>query len=339
MKKIKTIEAVGQVLCHDITQIVPGEFKGVAFKKGHVIREEDVNVLLSLGKDNIYIWENSDGMIHENDGAVILKEIGAGKGLEFSDIKEGKIDFYAAYNGLLKVNIDELKKLNSYGQMIFSTIHNNTPVKKGEKVGGTRVIPLMIEEEKLISAKSNIKDKLVWIEEIKGKKVGIITTGNEVYYKRIKDSFGPVIVEKVKEYGCEVLGQVILPDSAEDIKNAIEDWIEKGAELVICTGGMSVDPDDVTPTAIISTGAELISYGAPVLPGAMFLLAYKGDTPILGLPGCVMFSKRTIFDLVLPRVLVDEKLTMDDIASYGHGGMCLSCPVCTFPKCGFGKGV
>lgn len=339
MKKIKTIEAVGQVLCHDITQIVPGKFKGVAFKKGHVIREEDVNVLLSLGKDNIYIWENSDGMIHENDGAVILKEIGAGKGLEFSDIKEGKIDFYAAYNGLLKVNIDELKKLNSYGQMIFSTIHNNTPVKKGEKVGGTRVIPLMIEEEKLISAKSNIKDKLVWIEEIKGKKVGIITTGNEVYYKRIKDSFGPVIVEKVKEYGCEVLGQVILPDSAEDIKNAIEDWIEKGAELVICTGGMSVDPDDVTPTAIISTGAELISYGAPVLPGAMFLLAYKGDTPILGLPGCVMFSKRTIFDLVLPRVLVDEKLTMNDIASYGHGGMCLSCPVCTFPKCGFGKGV
>lgn len=339
MKKIKTIEAVGQVLCHDITQIVPGKFKGVAFKKGHVIREEDVNILLSLGKDNIYIWENSDGMIHENDGAVILKEIGAGKGLEFSDIKEGKIDFYAAYNGLLKVNIDELKKLNSYGQMIFSTIHNNTPVKKGEKVGGTRVIPLMIEEEKLISAKSNIKDKLVWIEEIKGKKVGIITTGNEVYYKRIKDSFGPVIVEKVKEYGCEVLGQVILPDSAEDIKNAIEDWIEKGAELVICTGGMSVDPDDVTPTAIISTGAELISYGAPVLPGAMFLLAYKGDTPILGLPGCVMFSKRTIFDLVLPRVLVDEKLTMNDIASYGHGGMCLSCPVCTFPKCGFGKGV
>ena len=339
MKQIKTIEAVGQVLCHDITQIVPGKFKGVAFKKGHVIKEEDINVLLSLGKDNIYIWENSDGMIHENDGAVMLKEIGAGKGLKFSDIKEGKIDFYAAYDGLLKVNIDELKKLNSYGQMIFSTIHNNTPVKKGEKVGGTRVIPLMIEEEKLTSAKNNIKDKLVWVEEIKGKKVGIITTGNEVYYKRIKDSFGPVIVEKVKEYGCEILGQVILPDCAEDIKNAIEGWIEKGAELVICTGGMSVDPDDVTPTAIISTGAELISYGAPVLPGAMFLLAYKGDTPILGLPGCVMFSKRTIFDLVLPRVLVDEKLTIDDIVSYGHGGMCLSCEVCTFPKCGFGKGV
>ena len=339
MKKMKTIEAVGQVLCHDITQIVPGKFKGVKFKKGHVIREEDVNVLLSLGKDNIYVWENSEGMVHENDGALILKEIGAGKNLEFSDIKEGKIDFYASCDGLLKVNIDELKKLNSYGQMIFSTIHNNTPVKKDDKVGGTRVIPLMIEEEKLINAKNEIKDKLIWVEEIKGKKVGIITTGNEVYYKRIKDSFGPVIVNKVEEYGCEVLGQVILPDSAEDIKNAIEEWIEKGAELVICTGGMSVDPDDVTPTAIISTGADLISYGAPVLPGAMFLLAYKGDAPILGLPGCVMFSKRTIFDLVLPRVLVDEKLTMDDIAAYGHGGMCLSCPVCTFPKCGFGKGV
>ena len=339
MKKIKTIEAVGQVLCHDITQIVPGKFKGVKFKKGHVIKEEDVNVLLSLGKDNIYVWENVDGMVHENDGAMILKEIGAGKGLEFSDIKEGKIDFYSAYDGLLKVNIDELKKLNSYGQIIFSTIHNNTPVKKGEKVGGTRVIPLMIEEEKLNKAKNEIKNKLIWVEEIKGKKVGIITTGNEVYYKRIKDSFGPVIVQKVEEYGCEVLGQVVLPDSAEDIKNAIENWIENGAELVICTGGMSVDPDDVTPTAIISTGAELISYGAPVLPGAMFLLAYRGDTPILGLPGCVMFSKRTIFDLVLPRVLVDEKLTMDDIASYGHGGMCLSCEVCTFPKCGFGKGV
>lgn len=336
MKIMKTKEAIGQVLLHDITQILPGEFKGVAFKKGHIIREEDIEKLLSLGKDHIYVWEENIGMVHENEGAIRLKKLCCGEGLVFSEIKEGKIDFLAEYDGLLKVNKEELLKLNMIDDIMLATIHNNTPVKRGDKVGGTRVIPLMIREEKLKLAEGTV-GKLIWVERIKGKKVGIITTGNEVYYSRIKDKFGPVIRSKVEEYGCEVLGQTILPDDKDRIREEISKWYEAGAEMVVCTGGMSVDPDDVTPSAIRDSGADVITYGSPLLPGAMFLLAYYNDKPLLGLPGCVMYGKRTVFDLVLPRVLSNEKLTKRDIAEYGHGGLCLNCEVCTFPKCSFGK--
>jgi molybdenum cofactor synthesis domain-containing protein len=339
MKKIRTQEAVGAVLYHDITQIIPGKSKGRAFKKGHIIREEDIPVLLSLGKDNIYIWENTEGMLHENDAATRLMNLTAGEGLVFSEIKEGKIDFIAEADGLLKVDKEALLKLNSLGEMVLVTLHNNMTVKKGQKVAGTRVIPLMIEEEKIVEAEEIIKDKIVKVIPIKPKKVGIVTTGNEVFYGRIKDAFGPVIKRKVEEFGCEVLGQVFIPDDAAQITEAVNSWIAQGAEMVVCTGGMSVDPDDVTPTAIKNTGAELVTYGAPVLPGSMFLLAYRGDTPIMGLPGCVMYNNRTILDLVLPRVLADEKLTKADIAAYGHGGLCMECEVCRFPNCNFGKGV
>jgi molybdenum cofactor synthesis domain-containing protein len=323
MKKMKTEEAIGAVLFHDITQIIPGKTKGRAFKKGHVIKEEDIPVLLSLGKDHIYVWEQTEGLVHENDAALRLKNLTAGEGLTFGELKEGKIEFIAERDGLLKIDEEALFRLNYLGEIVLATLHNNTPVKKGQQVAGTRVIPLVIEEEKLLKAEEIIKDKIVKVIPIQAKKVGIVTTGNEVYYGRIKDAFGPVINNKVGEYGCEVLGQVFLPDDAEKITEAIKEWINKGAEMVICTGGMSVDPDDVTPTAIKNSGAELVSYGSPVLPGSMFLLAYHGAIPVLGLPGGVLFSKKTTFDLVLPRVLAGEKLTRAEISAYGHGGLLL----------------
>lgn len=338
MKSIKVEDAVGTVLCHDITQIIPGEFKGTAFKKGHIIVAEDISTLLSLGKDNIYVWENEKGTLHENEAAERLKNLTAGEGLVFSDIKEGKIDFISERDGLLKVDKEALVKLNSLEEIMLATMHNNTPVKKGQKVAGTRVIPLVIQEEKIKMAERLIKEKIVKVLPIMGKKLGIVTTGNEVYQGRIKDCFGSVVIKKAKEYGCEVLGQTILPDDLNRITDAINDWISKGAEMVICTGGMSVDPDDVTPTAIKNTGSQLITYGSPVLPGAMFLLAYNGSIPILGLPGCVMYSKRTVFDLVFPRMLAGERLNKNDIAVYGHGGLCMDCIECRFPNCCFGKG-
>lgn len=340
MKKISIQDAVGSVLCHDITQIIPNIIKDRAFKKGHIIKEEDIPVLLSLGKDHIYVWEKKEGMLHENEAAERITKLTAGKGLAFSEIKEGKINFIADCDGLLKINRELLYKLNSLGEIILVTLHNNYPVKKGKKVAGTRVIPLVIEEEKIKKAEELIgEEKIINVVPYTPMKVGIVTTGNEVYYGRIKDAFGPVIQKKVEEYGCEVLGQTVLPDDENKITNAVEDWIKKGAEMVICTGGMSVDPDDVTPTAIKKTGANIITYGAPVLPGAMFLLAYKGDIPILGLPGCVMYSKRTVFDLMLPRILIKDKIEYKDIASYGHGGLCMECEECRFPDCTFGKGV
>ena len=338
MKSVRVQDAVGMVLCHDITKIVPGEFKGRAFKKGHIIKEEDINELLSIGKEHIYVWENKEGVLHENDAAIRLKDLVCGEGLEFGEIKEGKINFIASKDGLLKIDKEKLLEINMLGDIIVSTIQNNTPVKKGELVGATRVIPLVIDEEKIIEAEKLIKEKIIKVIDIKPKKVHMITTGSEVYHGRIKDVFGPAVKKKIEYFGCTLENQVILPDDKEGIALEIKKAIDSGAEMIVCTGGMSVDPDDVTPTAIKECGAEVITYGAPVLPGAMLLLAYSGDIPILGLPGCVMYSKRTVFDLVLPRILSDERLSFRDIALYGHGGLCLSCEVCTFPHCSFGKG-
>lgn len=337
MKTVKTIDAAGMILCHDITKIVPGEFKGVAFKKGHIIQEEDIPELLKLGKDNLYVWEHQEGTLHENDAAIRIKEHIAGEGLDFSTIKEGKIDFIANIDGLLKVDVSELLKINSLGEIIVSTLHNNTPIKKGVKVAGTRVIPLVINEDKIIEMENISKENIIKILPIKPKKIAIITTGNEVFYGRIQDKFGPILTKKVEEYGCEVIYHTFSSDEKKMIKEKIQEALDSEAELILCTGGMSVDPDDRTPLAIREMGGELITYGSPVLPGAMLLLAYHGDRAILGLPGCVMHSKRTAFDLVLPRILADEKITFEDIASYGHGGLCLDCPICTFPHCSFGK--
>lgn len=338
MKMIKVEDAVGSILSHDVTQIIPGEFKGRLFKKGHIIKEEDIEKLLSIGKENVYVWEPVEGQLHEDDAATRISNLVVGDGIKLSEeIKEGKVDFFADRDGVLKIDKDNLFKLNSLGEIIVSTLHNNTPIKKGEKVGATRVIPLIIDEEKIITAENLIQEKIISVAEIKAKKCLLITTGNEVYKGRIKDAFLPVIKQKLGYYGSEVVRQVILPDEKERIIEEIQKGLSEGVDMVICTGGMSVDPDDVTPTAIKECGGELVTYGSPVLPGAMFLLAYHGNTPILGVPSCAMYSKRTVLDLVLPRVLSDERLSADDIAEYGHGGLCLDCKVCTFPHCSFGK--
>ena len=339
MKQIRIEDSVGCILSHDVTKIVPGEFKGRLFKKGHVIREEDIPKLLDIGKEHIYVWEPKKGQLHENDAAIRVKDLVLGQGCYISEeIKEGKIDFFANTQGIVKINKDLLLKLNLLGEIIESTIHNNTPVKKGEKIGATRVIPLIIDEKKILEAEKIIKEKIISVEEIKPKKAVLITTGNEVYKGRIKDAFLPVMKEKLEYYGSEIVKQIILPDNKEMITENILKAIEEDkVDMIICTGGMSVDPDDVTPSAIKDCNGEIVTYGAPVLPGAMFLLAYYKNIPILGVPSCAMYSKRTIFDLVLPRILADEKLSFEDIARFGNGGMCLNCEICSFPHCSFGK--
>ena len=342
MKCVKTQDAVGHVLCHDITQIIKDVKKGTAFRKGHIVTEEDIPVLLSL--DNLYIWEKTEGILHENEAAEYLRDICMNENMIQSEVKEGKIELIAEIDGLLKIDVDKLRAVNSLGEMMIATRHTNTTVKKGDKLVGTRIIPLLIEQEKMEKAKEVAGDRpILSLIPFKKKKVGIVTTGNEVFYGRIKDTFGPVVAEKVKEFGADVIGQTIVNDDIEKITKAVEEFIEQGADMVLCTGGMSVDPDDKTPGAIKNTGARIVSYGAPVLPGAMMLLAYYEkdgrELPIVGLPGCVMYAKRTVFDLVLPRLMADDMVTSDDLAGLGLGGLCLSCDICTFPNCGFGKGV
>jgi molybdopterin biosynthesis enzyme len=344
MKIVKTVDAVGHILCHDITQIIKDVKKDVVFKKGHVIKEEDIPVLLSVGKENLYIWEKQEGMLHENEAAEILYDICKNDYMKPSSIKEGKIELIADMDGLFKLDVEKLYKLNSLGDMMIATRHGNTAVKKGDKLAGTRVIPLIIEEEKMKKAQEIGAGKpLMEIMPFKHKKVGIVNTGSEIFHGRIKDTFGPVVIEKFKEFDAEILGQTIVDDKKEGIIKAIINYIENGADIVACTGGMSVDPDDCTPGAIKDTNAEIITYGAPVLPGAMLLISYYDyngkKIPVIGLPGCVMYSKRTIFDLILPRIMADDNISKSDIDKLGQGGLCLNCDVCTYPNCGFGKGV
>lgn len=339
MKLIKTEDAVGQILCHDITQIIKGVTKDAKFRKGHVIKEEDIPVLLSLGKDNLYVWENDDTMYHENEAAQILCDVCINEHMEPTPVKEGKIELKAACDGLFVIDVERLNEINAIDQIMIASRHTNTPVRKGEKLLGTRVIPLVIKKDKMELVKEKAGNTpLCALYPYVLKRAGIVTTGNEVFYGRIRDTFTPVVADKLAKYGIEVTEHVIVNDDMDNIKNAILELKGKGCEIIITTGGMSVDPDDKTPGAIRQTGANVISYGAPVLPGAMFCLAYFEDgTPILGLPGCVMYARSTIFDLMLPRVAAKAAVSRRDITMLGHGGLCLGCAECRYPACSFGK--
>lgn len=338
MKLIRTEEAEGYVLCHDITQIIPGVVKDAVFRKGHVVTKEDIPILLSVGKEHLYVWEKQEGMLHEDEAAEVLRSVCQNAHMDASKPKEGKIELTAQCDGLLKVEREALCRINAMGRMCISSRHGNFPVKKGDKIAGMRVIPLVIEEETMQQVRENAGETPIFsLLPFQTMKAAIITTGSEVYYGRIQDQFTPVVQKKLEEYGVEVIGHLICNDDPDMVTDAINEWVEQGAQMIVCTGGMSVDPDDKTPLAIRQASEEVITYGAPVLPGAMFMLAYKGEIPIMGLPGCVMYAKRTIFDLVLPRLVAGERLQAQDFYSLGEGGLCLSCDVCTFPNCGFGK--
>ncbi len=341
MKLIRTEEALGQVLCHDITEIIPGVSKGPVFRKGHIITEEDIPVLLRNGKENIYIWENDESRLHENEAAALLYDLCKNENIHPTEVKEGKIEAVADIDGLFKVDRERLNRVNALGELMIASRHGNFPVRAGDVLGGMRVIPLVIEKEKMERAAEAAGGTPIFsLLPFRHKKAGILSTGNEVYRHRIEDSFTPVVEKKLLEYDTEIIAKELSPDDAETEIACIKRLLDAGADLILCTGGMSVDPDDKTPLAIKSVADRVVTYGAPVLPGAMFMLAYYGENniPLIGLPGCVMYARRTIFDLVLPRIMAGEILEKADIDRMGEGGLCLNCAECTFPNCGFGKG-
>ncbi|WP_434512457.1 molybdopterin-binding protein [Desulfitobacterium sp. AusDCA] len=340
MEKIRVEDAVGAVLVHDMTQIIPGKSKDARFRKGHIVQKEDIPVLLSMGKEHIYVWNQTPGLVHENEAAERLAKAVAGPGLTFSETKEGKVNLIAKHDGLIYASEKGILALNSLEYIVLATLHNHRPVTKGQKIAGTRIVPLMIEEEVILEAERiahEFQEPLLQIRPLLSHQIGIVTTGSEVFHGRIEDKFGPVLRAKAEKWGSDIIGQSYAADDISMIQEKIREHIHNGAEMVFVTGGMSVDPDDVTPAAIRGLGADVVTYGAPVLPGAMFLLAYLNGIPIMGLPGCVMYSRTTVFDLVATRILTGERLTRKDIAQYGHGGLCLECPECTYPHCPFGK--
>ncbi|MDD3337004.1 MAG: molybdopterin-binding protein [Eubacteriales bacterium] len=340
MKLINTEAAVGHVLCHDLTQIIPGVSKGPAFRKGHIVRPEDIPVLLSMGKEHLYIWESDEHTLHENDAAEILCRLCQGPGMCASEPKEGKIQLTAEWDGLFLADVERMRQLNSIGEIIISTRFSGFPVKKGDVLCGTRVIPLVIAKDRLAKAEGIAGDQpLLSLLPMKPKPYAVIATGSEVKKGLIEDRFTPVVDAKMAEYGCPKILQALPGDDPAAITAEIKNALSKGAEIVLCTGGMSVDPDDRTPLAIRQSGVKLVGYGAPVLPGAMFMMSYTEDNrAVCGLPGCVMYAKRTIFDLALPRMLAEVPITAKWLNGLGNGGLCLNCPECHFPNCTFGKG-
>lgn len=339
MKLIETKNAVGHVLCHDMTQIIPGVTKDARFRKGHVVIEEDIPVLLSMGKEHLYVWEMLPGVLHEDEAAKRLLALCLNEHMSYTEPKEGKIELRAEAHGLLLVDAERLFAVNSQDELMIATRHTNSVVHPGDKLAGTRIIPLVIDEEKLKLAELSAGDThLLQILPFVKTTAAVITTGSEVKKGLIEDSFTPVVEKKLSELGIKMTFHATVGDDRQLLVSEIAQARKSGADIILCTGGMSVDPDDRTPAAIRDSGAKVVRYGAPVLPGAMLMLAYFDDgTPILGLPGCVMYAKATIFDLLLPRIAANVKISREDITKLGHGGLCLGCEVCHYPACPFGK--
>ncbi|MDX9714538.1 MAG: molybdopterin-binding protein [Dissulfurispiraceae bacterium] len=342
---IPVVDAAGTVLAHDITEIKKGEFKGRAFRKGHIVAVEDIDYLKNLGKEHLYVLKISNDEMHEDDAAHELVSALIGENVEMDgDPKEGKIGIIAADDGILKVNADALRAFNELDDVMCATIHNNTVVNKGRMLGGARAIPLVVKKSSIQKAADFARSNypIIEVKKLRRPNVGVVITGSEVFYGRIKDGFKPVIEQKIQAVNGNIVGIHYAPDDLNEIEQRIRELIAAGADLLITTGGMSVDPDDITRFAIKNIGAKDICYGAAVLPGAMFLIAYiDSDSgcqiPVLGIPACGMYYKTTIFDLILPRVLAGEKIGRRDIAYYSHGGLCLTCQTCVYPHCPFGK--
>jgi len=339
MKKIRVEKAVGSVLAHDLTRIVPGTSKGVAFRKGHVVQEQDIPELLKLGKRHLFVLKLTHSRLHEDEAALRIAAAVCGAGLRWTEPCEGKSSIISLAEGLLKIDVPALLRINRLCHLILSTLKNNFPCRADQVVAATRIIPLTIPTQRIerlerIAARSK---PVLSVRPFRCLKTGAVVTGSEIFDGLITDEFDRCVGAKIRGFGSTVVKKILAPDDAGRIAAAIIELKSLGCDLIVTTGGLSVDPDDVTRKGVLKAGARLLVYGSPVLPGAMFLYAVLDGTPILGLPACVYYHASTIFDLILPRVLAGDAVTRNEIAAMGHGGLCLNCDVCRFPACPFGK--
>ena len=337
MRKIKVRDAVGMELCHDITEM-NDSFKGAAFRRGHIIRPEDIDHLLRLGKEHIFVWEPNAGELHEDDCARRLAAMAPVEGAHYTEPAEGKVLLIADRRGMFRVNRRLLDKIDSIGDITVCTLPDHYPVEPGARLASMRIVPLVTQEAQILEAERLCaEEKLLELRPYLPRKAGIIITGSEVWHGRIPDKFGPVVREKLGKYPCEILGIRVCDDDTAQIAEAAKDHLAKGADLLIFTGGMSVDPDDLTPAAIRSLGAQIISHGVPSQPGNMTLVAYLGDIPILDIPGAAIKLPTTVFDVLLPQIFAGDRLTKEDLIGLAEGGLCQLCGSCHWPNCTYGR--
>ena len=340
LKKIELQESVGTKLAHDITEIRPGEFKGPAFRKGHTVCDEDICHLQRLGKNHLYLVDLAEDEIHEDKAAAILASALAGEGVVWEDEpREGKISLFAGRDGLLSVGTAALAAFNMVEEVMCATLHNHSLVKKGDLVAATRAIPLVMDRAPVERAAAIARQdgSVVSVRPLRSARAGLVITGDEVYRGIIEDRFAPILKEKVAALGSEVAALGFAPDDAGAIATVIRSHLDGGCDLLLLSGGMSVDPDDVTRQGIREAGATELHYGSAVLPGAMFVMAYLDGVPLMGVPACALYHRVTVLDLLLPRVLAGEQIGRAELAMLGHGGLCRDCGECTYPHCAFGK--
>lgn len=337
MKKVKVQDAIGMELCHDISEMNDG-FKGVAFKRGHIIQEEDIEHMLCIGKQHIFVWEENAGEIHEDDCARRMAAMAPVEGAHYTEPAEGKVLLFADVRGMFRVNTQLLKRIDSIGDITICTLPDHYPVEVGARLASMRIVPLVTKEAQIIEAEQLCANEpLLRLLPYQHKKIGVIITGSEVYHGRIKDKFEPVVRAKMKHYPSEIVGITICDDDLDMIISAAKQHLDNGADFLIFTGGMSVDPDDLTPTAVRQLGADIITHGVPSQPGNMTLVAYLGDVPILGVPGAAIKLPTTIFDILLPQVFAGEKITREELVGLAEGGLCQMCKACHWPNCTFGR--
>jgi molybdenum cofactor synthesis domain-containing protein len=340
VRKIKIEDSVGMVLGHDVTQIIPGEYKGPRFKRGHKIRKEDIPEFLKIGKEHVYVMDLKPGSIHEDDAALRLGHVFAGRNIDMSGPSEGKVTFQSKITGLLKINLPLLHRINLTGNIILSSLHRYTTCRPGMAVGATRIISLTTPEREIEKVETWCEKDGPVLEILPYQKrnVGVIVTGNEIFKRRIQDRFDDRVGKKIADFGSQVIKKKVVPDDIHEIAQALLELQNDNVGVILITGGLSVDPDDVTRAGIKKAGTKIIFYGTPVLPGAMFLYGKLGEKPILGLPACVFHHKATLFDVIFPRILAGEPPRRREVSLLGHGGFCQNCDPCTFPVCPFGKG-
>lgn len=340
MRKIRIEDAVGMVLGHDVTQIIPGKYRGPRFKRGHKIKKEDIPEFLKIGKEHIYVMVIKPGIIHEDEAALRLGRAFAGRNIDISGPSEGKVTFHSMMNGVLKINVPLLHRINLSRNVILSTIHRYTPCSPRMAVGATRIISLMAPEKQIKSVENWCQKDGPVIEILPYRKwnIGVVVTGSEFFKGRTKDRFDDRVGKTINKFGSRVVKKFVVPDEIDHISRALLNLQEDSVDLILVTGGLSVDPDDVTRAGIRKAGTKLIFYGTPILPGAMFLYGMLGEIPVLGLPACVFHPNATLFDIIFPRILAGEVLNRKEISLLGHGGFCRNCEKCRFPLCPFGKG-
>lgn len=336
MKKVNVEDAVGLTLCHDITAMRDG-FKGAAFKRGHVITAEDVPALLDLGKRTVFIWEEQAGEIHEEDAALRMAAMIPVEGARCTGPSEGKMLLFADRPGMLRVDRALLRAVNSIGDLTISTLRDHYPVEAGARLASMRIVPLVTEEAQIRRAEELCAGKkLLELKPYHPRRAGVVITGSEVYTGRIQDKFEPVVRAKLARWPGEIVGVTVCDDDLDMIVSAARAHLAHGADFLIFTGGMSVDPDDLTPTAIRRLGADIVTHGVPAQPGNMTLVAYLGEVPILGIPGAAISMPTTMFDVLLPQIYAGDRFTKEELVGLAEGGLCQLCPQCRFPNCTFG---